>query len=76
MSEYVEMFKDEKYCLFELGEARKVFTIKPFTAEKVDSLIKGLGLMLLYCPDGIYDIVLATIHEIELRAAYAVPAGV
>lgn len=75
MSEYIEMFKDRNYCLSEIGEARKVFTTRPFTKDKVDALMKGLGLMLLYCPDEIYDIVLATIYEVETRAAYAVPAG-
>lgn len=74
MSEYVEMFKNRNYCLSEIGEARKVFTTKPFTADKAEALMKGLGLMLLYCPDDIYDIVLATIREAEVRVAYAVHA--
>jgi hypothetical protein len=67
--EYIELYKDRDYCLSEIRQARELFSSKYFQS-KFDTLVKSLGLMLLYCPEDIYDIVLATLQEAEQRVAY------
>ena len=36
---------------------------------------KSLGLMYLYCPEDLQNIVLATIKEAEMRKSYMFPAS-
>jgi hypothetical protein len=67
---YKEMYADKAYCISEIHEARRIFTTFPFTPEKGDLLLKGLTLMLLYCPEEITSIVEATIYECERRITY------
>jgi len=68
---YQEMYQNKEYCLSELREARRIFTTKPFTPEKGELVIKGLALMLFYCPPEITTLVEATIYECERRSLYA-----
>jgi hypothetical protein len=68
---YEEAYKDKEYCLSELREARRIFTTKPFSPEKGDLLMKGLALMLFYCPEEVTSLVEATIYECERRSLYA-----
>lgn len=64
--EYIELYKERDYCLSEVRQARELFSSKSFQ-EKFDGLVKSLGLMLLYCPEDVYDIVLSTLQEAEQR---------
>lgn len=73
---YQEKFADKDYCLSELHEARRIFTEKSFTAEVGDRLIKGLALMLFYCPEELATTVEATIYECERRSFYAIGVSV
>jgi hypothetical protein len=67
---YEEKFSDKEYCLSELAEAWKIFTNKSFSLEKSDLLLKGLVLMLFYCPEDLISLVEATIYECERRTIY------
>lgn len=67
---YEERYADKDYCIAELHEARRIFSTKPFTQKKGDLLLKGLALMLFYCPEEITPMVEATIYECERRIAY------
>ena len=69
-NEIETLFKDKEYCFTEIRRAREIFTSCTYTLEKADSLIKGLALMLLYCPKEIYYQVLSTIEEADMRAQY------
>jgi hypothetical protein len=67
---YKEMYADKEYCIAELHEARRIFSTKPFTQEKGERLLKGLALMLFYCPEELTTMVEATIYECERRITY------
>jgi len=66
-----EIYNDPKYCYNEIRIARDIFTSeKLFTQEKAELLLKGLIMMLVYCPEELRIPIEATIKEIEIRRAY------
>jgi hypothetical protein len=66
-----ELYKDAKYCYNEIRTARDIFTSKKlFSEEKAELLLKGLIMMLVYCPEECKIAVEATIKELEIRRAY------
>lgn len=69
-NEIETLFKDKEYCFTEIRRAREIFTSSTYTLEKADRLIKGLALMLLYCPEEIYYQVLSSIEEADIRSQY------
>ena len=71
MTDYAEYFAIEKNVFFELGQARGAFNNKT-TEEQFDNLIKGLGLMYLYCPEDIQYCVKATLDEAIARQNHLV----
>lgn len=63
-----EIYNDKQYCFKELGIARKMFTSSDILIpEKVEAIEKALGLMYLYCPDDISELVLSQLDELERR---------
>lgn len=72
MKEYQKLFKDEDFCKSEILEARKLFSNINATFDQYQNLIKGLMLMLVYCPEKLTANVRATIDEAERRQLYQV----
>jgi len=68
--EIQEYFKDEKNCYRDLGAARKAFGSTATTEAQYDQMEKTLGLMFLYCPEDIQDIVYSTMTEATTRRFY------
>ena len=69
---YEKMFEDENFCNTEILEARKLFSNKNATFDQYQNLIKGLMIMLIYCPEKLTSMVEATIREAERRQLYQV----
>jgi hypothetical protein len=66
----IEYYTDRDNCISEIQTARKTFTDKQTTEEQYDAMEKALGIMLLYCPDGLRGAVEATLFEAEYRRLY------
>lgn len=64
-----DYYKDEKNCYQDIFQARKAFGGN-ITKDAWDNMVKGLCLMFLYCPEGIQDLVQATIDEACQREPY------
>ena len=71
-ADYTKYFKDEENCKKEILEARKLFENKNATFDQYQNLTKALMIMLIYCPEGIYPSVQATILETQMRERYLV----
>lgn len=70
MTPIQEYYGNEDNCYKDIGLARKVFGDTRTTRESYDAMEKGLGLMLLYCPDHLYNIVHITLQESTMRRFY------
>lgn len=69
--EVSKLYSDKNYCIEELQEARKIFTNKNlFTIEVSEQLQKAIGLMYLYCPENMQDLVLTHLEEVQMRSTY------
>ena len=68
--ELVEYYSDKKNCFADICQARKAFGSTETTVEQYDAMEKGLGIMLLWCPEEIRGIVEATLFEAEARRPY------
>lgn len=67
----MKLYKDKEYCFNEIKTARDIFTSKKlFTIEKAELIMKGLVMMLVYCPEECLISIEATIKELEIRRAY------
>ena len=64
-------FSDPENVLKEIRAARAGFT-KDRTFEEFDSLIHGLGVMYMNCPDNMEHLVLATLQEAQKRQLYSI----
>jgi len=65
-----EYYQVEKNCYSDLVQARKCFGNTATTEAEFEAMEKALGLMYLYCPTDLQQIVLATMDEAEFRKAY------
>jgi hypothetical protein len=71
MNELETIFSDKKYCFSEIGKARQLFSDRAnMTVQKVEAMGKALGLMYLYCPEDIEDLVVATMTELAMRSSH------
>ena len=68
--ELIEYYSDKENCFADIREARKAFGNTKTTVEQYDALEKGLGIMMLWCPEEIKGIVEATLFEAEWRRPY------
>lgn len=65
-----DYFQNKQNCFNAINTARKAFGSTATTEEEYDAMEKGLGLMLLHCPEDLQDIVHATLHESTARRFY------
>jgi hypothetical protein len=65
-----EHFSDKKTCFASIAEARKAWGNRNTTREQFDGLEQGLGLLYLYCPEDIMDIVQSTLDEATTRRTH------
>ncbi len=65
-----EYYHDKENCYADIRLARKTFGSTATTEEEYDRMEKGLGLMILHCPEDIWDTVYATLHEATYRRMY------
>ncbi|MGD9157033.1 MAG: hypothetical protein PVG39_01380 [Desulfobacteraceae bacterium] len=66
----IDQLSDREYCYSELRNVRSVFSTKPYTEDQFDGIQKTLGLMYLYCPEDLQDLVLSHMQEAETRFLY------
>ena len=75
-SAIAKVFSDRQYCIDEMLRIRDTWGFRPtFTREAIDAARISLGFMALYCPEGLRDMVMATIDELGRRELYALIGG-
>ena len=60
-------FASKNNCIQDLTVARDAFGNKNTTRKQYAGMLKGLGLMLMYCPEDIQSLVESTINEAIVR---------
>lgn len=73
IDEHALIFSDPEFCLQEINNVREQF--KNLSHENFSNLVKGLGLMLLFCPEEYRIIVLALFDELKIRYKMAQERG-
>jgi len=63
--EFALAYSDYKYCIFEIENVRKQFS--NLSKENFSNLVKGIGYILLFCPEDLKPIVLALFDELRIR---------
>ena len=59
------IFSDPEYCIQEINAVREQF--KNLSHKNFLNIVKGLGLMLLFCPEEYKSIILALFDELRIR---------
>lgn len=67
---YGGIYDDSEYCTSEILLARKIFGNRNTTEDQFEAMLKGLGLMVLYCPEEIKVLAQSTFMEATMRKAY------
>ena len=70
---YFGIYDNVEYCNKEIFSAREIFSNKNTTEIQYDAMMKGLGLILLYCPKEVKDFANATYIEATMRKKYFIP---
>lgn len=71
-----EVFSDRQYCIDEMLRIRDTWGSRStFTREAIEAARISLGFMALYCPDGLRDVVMATLDELGRRELYVLAEG-
>ena len=65
-----EYYQVKENCYTDLKLARDAFGSTLTTEDQYDAMEKGLGIMYLHCPEGVMDIVEATMWEASWRRPY------
>ena len=59
------IFSDPEYCIQEINSVREQF--ENLSHKNFLNIVKGLGLMLLFCPEEYKSIILALFDELRIR---------
>jgi hypothetical protein len=71
-----EVFSSKDYCIEELRNIREMWSSKKsFTSKNIEGARYSLGYMALYCPEELYEITMATLHELNYRESYYILFG-
>jgi len=67
---YFGIYDDVEYCNKEIISARGLFGNKNTTEDQYEAMLKGLGLVVLYCPKELKVFAQATFMEATMRKPY------
>lgn len=71
-----DVFSDRQYCIDEMLRIRDTWGSRStFTREAIEAARISLGFMVIYCPDSLRDMVMATIDELGRRELYVLAGG-
>ena len=70
MNTIQEHYSDEETCRAEISEARQIFGDKTTNRKQFEAMQKALGLMYLYCPKTMMQLVKSTLDESVIRETY------
>lgn len=70
---YSGIYENIDYCRKELLLARELFCNKNITEKQFNAMLKGLKLLILYCPEEIKTLAKGTLMEAVYRKKYYLP---